>query len=49
VETGKNGTETHVPLKMADFLWTWHHGVQGFFVRLGMTKACTEFRQGTAK
>jgi len=31
VETGKNGAKTHVPLKMADFLWTWHHGVHRRF------------------
>ena len=47
VETGKNGAKTHVLLKMADFLWTCHHGVH--YVSLGMTKACTEFCHGTAK
>ena len=26
VETGKNGAETHLPLKMADFLWTSGNG-----------------------
>ena len=32
VEMGKNGAKTHVPLKMADFLWTWHHGVHRRFL-----------------
>ena len=35
VETGKNGAKTHVPLKMADFLWTWHHGVHRLFCAPG--------------
>jgi len=35
VETGKNGAKTHVPLKMADFLWTWHHGVHRRFCASG--------------
>ena len=39
----QNGTNLHPLRKMTDFLWTWHHDVPGFFVRLGMTKACTEF------
>ena len=43
----QTGTNLHLPLKMAEFLWTRHHDVPGFFVRLGMTKACTEFRQAT--
>jgi len=35
VETGKNGAKTHVPLKMADFLWTGHHGVHRHFCASG--------------
>jgi len=31
VETRQNGTKTHLPLKMVDFLWTWHHGVHRRF------------------
>ena len=31
VETGKNGAKTHLPLKMADFLLTSHHGVHRRF------------------
>ena len=31
METGKNGAKTHVSLKMADFLWTGHHGVHRHF------------------
>ena len=41
------GTNLHVQLKMADFLWTRRCEVPGCFVRLGMTKACSEFRPAT--
>jgi len=39
VETGKNAAKTHVPLKMANFLWTWHHGVHRLFCASGHDEA----------
>ena len=42
VETGKNGPEKHVPLKMADFLWAWHHGVQRLVCASGHDEGYTK-------
>jgi len=43
----QNGTNLHVQLKMADFLWTRRMMSRGFFVRLGMMKVCSKFRLAT--
>ena len=49
VEMGKNGAKTHVPLKMADFLWTWHHGVHRRFCASGHDEGVYRVSSGYVK
>ena len=49
VETGKNGAKMHVPLKMADFLLTWHHGVHRRFCASGHDEAVYRVWSGNGK
>ena len=49
VKTGKNGAKTHVPLKMANFLWTWHHGVHTGFGASGHDKGVYRVSSGYGK
>jgi len=49
VETGKNGAKMHVPLKMAEFLFTWHHGVHRRFFACGHDKGVYRVSSGYGK
>ena len=49
VEMGQNGAETHVPLKMADFLWTCYHGVHRLFCASGHDEGVYRVSSGYGK
>ena len=49
VETGKNGAKTHDPLKMADFLLTWHHAVHRLFCASGHDEGVCRVSSGYGK
>ena len=49
VETGQNGAKTHLPLNMADFLWTRHHGVRRRFCASGHDEGMYRVSSGYVK
>ena len=49
VETGQNGANTHLPLKMADLLLTSHHGVHRRFCASGHDQCLYRVSSGYGK
>ena len=49
VETGKNGAKKNLPLKMADFLLTSHHGVHRRFCASGHGEGVYRVSSGYGK
>ena len=49
VEPSKNGAKSLLPIKMADFLWTWHHAVHRRFCASGHDEGVYRVSSGYGK